>query len=82
MILNVLFLLDNNSETHFLQTDLHYLNIWSDTRDLLFKESMFAHMHFWHRTAEIIPLYYINKNAINQKDQHKDFEIIITNNLS
>jgi len=78
-MLNVLFSLDHNSETHFLQTDLHYLNIWSDTRDLLFK---FVHIHFWHSTAENIPLYYINKNVIDQKDQHKDLGIIVTNNLS
>ena len=69
-------------EINPLQSDLIDLSTWSSTWSLLFNESKFVHMRFWQKNTSCSHTYLINGNTIDQKTQHKDLGVILTNDLN
>ena len=74
--------IDHSLGTTPLQSDLVNVSTWSSTWRLLFNESKFVHMRFWQKSIDCACIYHINGKDINQKTQHKDLGIILTNDLN
>ena len=64
-----------------LQSDLDELFLWSQTSELYFNDSKFAHMHFWSEQLTDAVTYYINGKTVSPVVKIKDLGILLSSSL-
>ena len=69
-------------DTYPLQSDLDELFLWSQTSELYFNDSKFAHMHFWSEQPTEAVTYYINGKIISSVNKTKDLGILLSSSLN
>ena len=69
-------------DTYPLQSNLDELFQWSQTSELYFNDSKFAHMHFWLGQPTEAVTYYINGKIISSVNKTKDFGILLSSSLN
>ena len=68
-------------DTYPLQSDLDEIFLWSQTFELYFNDSKFAHMHFWSEQPTEAVTYSINGKTISLVNRTKDLGILLSSSL-